>query len=707
MVNEKVKNPHFLSPILFITDIDEKDITVSPSAVYLDKAKPINSSNIVNETGLVLNRGDKIVADARMINSVDHIVIKRVLARQQPIARTTEEYVKLLRIFIDDSDQRLDFDELNSILEGILGIKVNKIETILGSYHLIVKIGDLDHGTKKCPFWFLSSSCSYPLKVNFPKVSDATKNYLKMMCPNGKVTDTRIFAFRLIHFLLHKLGYHDHMDKQKIDDYRKFIKALHAGDPKQVPHFDPNASCFGDWEALHFIAVQTDLPLKSFNNILCKHCKTTSTPVGVGFDDLEQLLYTIKTSSDLGTYFQRERDIFYVIDVRKDGLILNLAPYKSKKTIDIANKSWFDTILDAKENLNSIFVPNTLFLETAKIKRGDKILLDIDLVTRTKNANRPEIQIQRAKTVSILKRDVKIINPNSLFSRILPLRLSLTLKIGPETDMQYMKKVAKIVNHLTNWRVRIDTSSYEDLKKSFGKFDEIAKKWKDSDEITRGNLVFQIKEIIDNLPKRRDVEDRFEVNVYVFPEKYPFFQDVFGTIAQGEALHRSYAVVSIYPKTPTKVDAFCEDCQYKPMNPFSEAMTALFVVHEIMHITSGLSDHHDCSVCIYNKKEMQSFRRYFCEECIREGNNQIKKNCLMSYECMTCIAIRYPESPKNSLSKYLCQQCNEKVLPADRFVAKQASRMNALIYQRLLMPDELSKTFHAKTSAIDVKQEGP
>jgi hypothetical protein len=689
MIDEKVKNPHSLSPILFITDINEKDITVSPSAVYLDKAKPINSNNIVNETGLVLNRGDKIMADARIINGVDHIVIKRVLAKQQPIARTTKEYVKLLRICIDDNDQRLDFNELNSILEGILGVKVNKIETIPGTYHLIVKISDLDLGTKKCPFWFLSSSGSYPLKVKFPKLSDATKNYLKKIYPNGNVTDTRIFAFRLIHFLLHKLGYHDHFDEQKIDDYQKFEKALQEGDPKQVPPFDTDASCFNDWEALHFIAVQPNLPPKSFDNIVCKQCKTTSIPVGVGFEDLKQMLHAIKEISDVSHYFRGHKDIFYVVGVREDGAVLNLAPYKSKETVDVGNKEWFETIIEVQENLSNIFVPKITFSRMDEIKKGDKILVEIDLITEmNKNQNGFKAKIQRVKTAKVLKRGVKIIDSKSLFSRILPFRLGVVFKIGPETDLQYMKKVAKIVNHLTSWRVRIDTSSYEDLKNSFRMLDEIAEKWKGSNKITRGQLVSQTSKIINSLPKVRDVEDRFEVNVYVFPEKYSFIQDVYGTVAYGEALHRLFAVVSIYPKKPTAMHAFCEDCRSIPINPFSEAITAIFVIHEIMHITSGLSDHHSCSICAYNQKEMQPFQRYYCEECIREGNNQIKKNCLMSYECITCVAIKCVKSPKNSLSQFLCQQCRKKVLPADKFAARQASRMNAIIYHQLLMPKQ-------------------
>ena len=689
MVNEKVKNPRSLSPILFITDINEKDINVSPSAVYLDKAKPINSNNIVNETGLVLNRGDKIVADARMINGVDHIVIKRVLARQQPVARTTEEYVKLLRICIDDNDQRLDFNELNSILEGVLGIKVDKIEAIPGTYHLIVEINDSDPGTIRCPFGFLSSSDSYPLKVKFPKVSDATKNYLKRIYPNGNVTDTRIFAFRLIHFLLHKLGYHDHVDEQKIDGYRKFEKALQEGDPKQVPPFDTDASCFNDWEALHFIAVQPDLPLKSLDNIVCKRCKITSIPVGVGFEDLKQLLYATEEISDVSKYFQGHKDIFYVVGVREDGAVLNLAPYKSKETVDVANKDWFETILEVQENLNNIFVPKIIFSRMEEIKKRDKILVEIDLITEVnKIANEFKVKIQSVKTAKILKRDVKIIGSNSLFSRILPFRLGVMLKIGPETDLQYMKKVAKIVHRLTGWRVKIDAkTSYKILERSFKTMNEISEKWKSATESDKGKLVAKVDEIVNALPRIRDVEDSFEVNVFVFPEKFEFIQDIFGTRAEGEALHRIFAVVSIMPKALNQYSA-CKDCQYVATNPFSETMTAIFTVHEVMHIASGLSDHRNCSICPYNREEMRPFRRYYCEECIRQGNNQTKANCLMSYDCILCIGLKCAKLQHASISQFLCQECRTKLLPVDQFAAKQASRMNNIIYYKLLRSEQ-------------------
>jgi len=315
-----------------------------------------------------------------------------------------------------------------------------------------------------------------------------------------------------------------------------------------------------------------------------------------------------------------------------------------------------------------------------EIKKGDKILVEIDLIPKVnKIANEFKVKIHSVKTVKTLKREVKIIDSNNLFSRIFPFRLGVVLKIGPDTDLQYIKKVAKIVHKLTGWRIRIDAkTSYEILERSFKMMNEISEKWKSATESDKGKLVAKVNEIINALPKIPDVEDSFEVNVFIFPEKFEFIQDIFGTRAEGEALHRIFAVVNMMPKALNQYSV-CKDCHIAT-NPFSEAITAIFIIHEVMHIASGLTDHRNCSLCTYNREEMRPFQRYYCEECIRQGNNQTRANCLMSYDCIFCIGIKCAKLQHTSISQFLCRECRTKLLPVDQFAAKQVSRMNNIIY---------------------------
>jgi len=672
--------------IFYVTRIGKKSISFSRSAIYSKKEiQLIDVKNVVNKTGLPLRIGDKIIADLQPINETFQIVIKRITATQQPVASSDKKYLRLLRIYIDCKNQFLDFQELNDILEDVLGITVNRVEAAPKNYHMIIDLSGEDPGTKRCPFILSLDSGSYPLKIDFPQVSDKTKKYLKMIHSDGKVTDTRIFAFRLIHFLLHKLGYPEHFNLQKLEEDKRVRKALREGDPLQIPALDITNACLCDWELVHFVAIQPDPTHRSPEKMLCNQCRKRRIHIGVGLKDFETLLFILKEFSKPQSHFRTEKYIAYVIESRKDGSIFNVSPYKSKITLNIREKDWNEAMIDIYENLYNIFIPNKLFDKAVEVRKGDKVLLHVRVETKTPlKESRLETRARSFKIDKIIKKGVKIINPSNLFSRIRPFRLGVTLKIGPETDLNFVQRVAKTVNRLTSWHIRIDKSSYEDLKNSFRMLTAVYKEWEKADLSDRGRLVAKVNDIINRLPKTHEVEDSFKVIVYVFPEKYSFIEDVFGNIASGKALYRTFATVSIFPSVPPEYEKQepCKDCRAKPIIPFREEITSLFVIHEVLHIASGLDDHRNCSFCSYRRKEMQPFRRFYCEECIRKGNDQTQKNCLMSSECLPCISTRLCEK---NFSDFLCEKCKKKLLPADQFVARQVTRMNSLIYHQLLI----------------------
>lgn len=674
--------------IFFVTHTGKKRFSFSRSAIFLKKeAKVVDVKNIVNTTGFQLRKGDKIIANLQSIHGTFHITVRKIIARQQPIAISEQQYLKSLRIFIADKNQSLDFQELNNILEGILGITVYRVEAAPEDYHLIIDLSGKDPGTKRCPLELLLLPTSYPLTINFPRVSDETKKYLKMVYPDGKITDSRIVAFRLIHFLLHRLSYLDHFDLRKIEERKKSRKALQEGDPSRIPVLDLTDVCLCDWELVHFLAVQPDLTYHSFENMLCEQCIKRRIPVGSGLKDWETLFETIKEFSKPHSHLRTEKHIFYVIESRRDGLILNETPYKSKKTVNIAEKDWNETAFETYESLCNIFVPAKLFDKKVEVRKGDKALVKVETETTTRMKEDEFGFMTKArffKVEEIVRRGAKIINPSSLFSQIFPFRLNVVLKTGPGTDLNLVKKVAKTVNRLTGWRVKIDDSSFEALGNSFRMLADVYDEWKKADPSGRSRLVAKVNEIVNGLsPMIHEVEDTFQVILYIFPEKYTFIEDVFGDIAFGRALNRIFAVISIFPAIQPAYEKQepCKDCQNKLANPFQEEMTSLFVIHEVLHIASGLDDHRDCSFCFYNRKEMLPLRRFYCEECIRKGNEQTQPNCLMSYACLPCISTRISEK---TLSQILCEKCREKSLPADQFSARQAARMNSLIHHRLL-----------------------
>jgi len=673
--------------IFFVTRIGKKSISFSRSAIYSKReTQVIDMKNVVNETDSELMIGDRIIAELEPKNDTFQVIVKRIIAREQPIASSDKKYLKLLRIYIDDKNHSLDLQELNDVLVDILGIKIIMMDdTTAKNYHIIMNLNGEDSGTKRCPFLFSFDSGSYPFKIDFPQVSDETKRYLEMLYPDGNVTNTRIFAFRLIHFLLHKLGYHDHFDFQKIEEEKRIRKALREGDPSQVPVPDLTKFCLCDWELIHFVAVQPDPPCRSYEHMLCDHCRKMRIHVGFSVQDVEALFSTLKKISKHPGYCIKEKCIFYVIELREDGLVLNVSPYKSKTTIDIVDKDWNKTMFEIYEYLSNILVPNRIFDKLGEVRKGDKVLLHVETITRMREDRlEPMTEVRSLKIDRIIKKGVKIIDPSNLLSRIKLFRLGVTLKTGPDTDLNFIDRVAKMVKRLTGWHVEIDSkSSYNDLKNAFRMLFAIHEKWEKEKPSDRGKLVGKVNEITYGLAKTHEVEDSYKVIVYIFPEKYSFIEDIFGTIASGIALHRTFAAVSVFPSVPSdyRKKEPCRDCQSKVVVPFREEITSLFIIHEVLHIASGLEDHRNCQTCSYRRKEMQPFRRFHCEECIRKGNDQTHESCLMSCECLICISTRL--SQERNLSDLLCEECKKKLLPEDQFAARQAARMNSLIYQKI------------------------
>lgn len=672
--------------IYFVTQVGKKGFSFSQSSIYSKRELlAVDTNNIVNETGLPLEIGDKIVAYMQQTNGASQFIIKNTIAKHQPIADSEKEYFRSLQICVDDKSQTLDFQELNSILEKILGITVNRPKANSIDYHLVIDLSGEDKGTKHCPFVFSSDSGSYPLKVNFPQVSDRTKRYLRMIFPHGRITNTWIFAFRLIHFLLHRLGYPEHFDDKKIEEKKKTIKALQEGDPSQMPFLDFSEICLCDWEFIHFLAIQPNLMPSSYNKMLCNGCRKKLRHIGVGLEDLMTLFGVLREYSEPHSQVRTEKHIFYVVEARKDGLVFNESPYKARTSLNIKEEDWIETIFATRENLHNIFIPTELFDRSIEVELGDKVLMQVQLESKLSNESHAETCVKSAKIDKFLKKSVKIINPHSLLSKIRPFRLGVTLRIGPDTDLDFVKRVAKIVRRLTHWQVEIDKSSYNDLRNSYLMLNNVREKWEKADLPNKGTLISEVHKIIEKLPKKIDVEDSFRVIVYIFPEEYAFLEDVFGTMASGLALHRTFAAVSVFPSVPSEYAKKepCRNCESKVAVPFREEITSLFVIHEVLHIASGLEDHRNCPTCAYRRKEMLPFRRSYCEECIREGNDQTHENCLMSYECLICISTRL--LPERKLSDFLCEKCEKKLLPEEQFAARQAARMNFHIYRRFLM----------------------
>ena len=667
--------------ILFVVSID-KAIALSHSPIFSTKELlVVNAGEISNSTGQQIKLGDKILVLEKLQTENPHMIIDQILARNQPIASSPDAYLKKLHVQVDCKGQHLDFQELNTILQSSLGIMIGEAHTDSMDYHILIRVVDPDLGTKICPFSLPLDKSSFPFEVNFPKVSCETKEYLQKVYPNNaKITDTRIFAFRLMHFLLHISGYLEHWSASS-EEYETRKNAIEEGNPELVPQLDVNKLCLNDWQSAHFIAIDSDLSSRRahINGMICKDCRKNRVSIVVGFEDLKS---SLPNESQQHPKFKplrhKLKDIFYILDVNKKGVILSYYPYLANKVFNIGNIDW-SPVNELKWSLINIFVPGEMFSSAQVLRKRDKVMTEIDIELHSENRESGlRHQVKHIAAVAVLGRRVNMINPRSLTYRLKPFRLSIVLKIGPGIDHTYIQEVVKIVGHLTGWHVRIDKSSYPDLERCYGLLSQTFQDWKGSNQLDKGKLVAKMNGIIGGLARAKDVEDRFEVVVYVFPDKFRFVGDVFGNVFSGQAIHRTFAIVHTWPKTyrPNQGEP-CEKCKTQRYYPFSETLTSLFVVHEIMHIASGLDDHHDCLVCTYNQSEMQPFRRLICEDCIRKKKNRAVANCLMSYHCIECIASR-PSG--QTLSDILCEECKRRLFPSEEFAVRQVARMNHLLY---------------------------
>ncbi len=677
--------------IHFIHNIKSGKTSLAQSAICSKPEIVVNSNEIINETNEKLAIGDKILTNQLLTNGGSQIIIERILARKQPVATSESQYLKKLKIYIVDEKQVLDEKKLNNITEKILDVSVNYTNSIPKDYNLAIILKGEDPGTTDCPFPLMilngELSSNYPLDINFPQVSNTTLNYLRKVFPKGEINYTKIFAFRLIHFLFHRLGYNNKHLHQKFNQYINIQSAFEEGDASKIPCLDLDNMYLCDWENMHFLAVQQNLKLQPLANMICKKCKIRDV-VGIGINDFYEIINDDKQIIENGEFKQSsriEKKIYYVIESKKDGLILNETPYKSKNTIGLIDEDWSKTNFEIRDTLSNIFVPTNLFSNRTKIKNGDKVLIKISLETKKEKEKHNYITRPAAFEVEkVLKKGVKIIGRSKVLQKFKHFKQKVILKIGPEIDSKLVKRIAKNVKKITKWQVIIDKSSYEDLKKTYEILKGINENWKTKPQI-RGKMVSEMRRTIYGLAKVNDVEDKFTIIVYMFPETFLFLDDVIGTAASGLSIDRIFAVVAVYSGFNPSYH-FCRDCMNKPINLYTEEMTALFIIHEVLHIAAGLDDHKVCAFCSYSSDKMENFRRYYCEKCIRTGNDKVHKNCLMSRGCLYCICARMENL---SLSQILCEDCKKKLLPPEQFVVRQAARMNRIIYRSFLdgVPD--------------------
>ena len=671
--------------ILFVVSVSDKEITLTPSPIFSAKdLKVVSFADVSDSRDFDIRLGDKILAYESPSEKNVHIVFKRILARGQPFASSTEEYLKKLHVHVYDKDQQLDIQELNGIIQNVLGTKIEKAEADCKDWNVLVRLSETDPGTRDCPFiLFFLNKPSFPFEIDLPKVSFETMEYLKKVYPNEtQITETRIFAVRLIHFLLHASGYLEHTRFSPTEN-EKIVEAIKEGNPALVPPLDPKKLCFNSWQHAHFIAADPGIFLEQVKRMICKECRRShlQSLKLPSFEDLQKAI-SVEGSRRLITKSLKSnsKEILYVVGAGKEGIILSFFPYVSNRTVNLSSVNWFPSN-DLGQNLVNIFVPKNMFSDAQRVREGDKFLANIATETHSEEKLDFHVEAKEVTALKVLSRNVPIIDPQSLRYRFRPFRLGLALKIGPEIEDSYIRKVARTVERITGWRVWIDKSSYENLKLAYEEVSIAFRDWKDSDLCDRGKCVARVNRTIEGLAKKRDVEDRFEVPVFVFPDRFKFFGDVLGGAFSGEAVDRTFAVVHTWPKRYYPYEESCRACKARHSYPFGEIVTSLVIIHEVMHIASGLGDHQDCSICRFDKDQMRPLRRFHCEDCIRKHNNKAVENCLMNGRCIECIASRMS---KDKLFDILCERCRRKLFPPDEFAIRQAARMNYLLYWKTL-----------------------
>ena len=720
MKNSQVSFPK----IGFIIAADKGQLVLSNSIVFGEsKILTFPILRVRNDTGQELVTGDKILYQVEGEERPHHksITVKKILARNLPVAPTIKRLLAKLRIAVDcEKDAAVDMQGLQGFLKIFAGVPLSF--TAKEEATLIIHITDKDEGTAFCPYalrviWRRIDAV--PFWIEVPYVSDKTTTFLHRVS-EPVIVDTQlrlaVLSLRILHALFHAVGYNEHIELSSLaTDYEARIR----GDPSLVKPV-LGLQCLMSWQNLHLLASRYDpseRPSFSVDSPTCKSCETQYARSSLGLNDLEIISESIGDMRDsLSRKMESEFSgpsrygVLYVLGkpatassgVQVLGVLLGVSPIRSHEIITASHATSMRELEMNLLNGVGLFVPSNL-LERGSvdaIEKGLKLLVEFDYDSHRDDK---DFLLSSIRILGKLSEKHRIDDTSGLLHRLGVGRICLTIKVrwGSGVDKTVLQEAAEQVRRLTGWKVLIDDSATAEFDSVSSKMSAAIK------ELTSAsgpeefrNIIHELQDVVDTIrPRTADVVDKPVVMLFILPQFHYIPISTVGDMALGQTKSRLFSVLQMPGKYgPVHlISEVCKECQKnytEGVNYSYSNHLSVLLIHELLHITAGLSDHRgECRLCYLDRPEMLPLRFSTCEKCIQNDGHYVHRDCLMSYACQFCIASRLDEI--KDLKDILCDTCISKIRPETNYIHSYFVRINEAVYRELIA-ETFKKRFEEK-----------
>jgi hypothetical protein len=677
----------FESRIGFVIEITENRLVLSNTLLY-EISTLVQHSSFINESSQQIKKGDRILYVASECEGNQPLIIKKVIGNSFPVAPTVKDLFSQLKFCISMKGGQ-STSKLEIFLQEFLGMPL--IFTTRENASVLIDIDDVDSGNMQCPIDYLFEGVYLPpFNLKVPNVSAETIAFVHKTTNPTVVKDQlelTVLSLRMLHCLFHAIGFKEHVD---LESRFKESEAQKRGDPSLAASV-LETNCLMCWRCLPQLAGASDgkRPVLSSQSLICSKCQEDiRDTMGLGLEDLQMIFQTddpemsvaVKEKVRQQKYYRY--GVVYVLNSNSSEALIGLSPFWFGNNVKASKKSTMEEIEDGLLNGFNLRIPCQMIDlgSISKLEKGLKLLAEFQY-----SIDQDEFYFSKIEIIEKLDK-LTIKKASGVIYKLIhkPIDLAVRIKMGSSIEIKDVLKAAKIVEKLAGFKVIVDEEPDTQIDEAMSKINNMLREKR---QLTK-DLVYQLQDILDRIqPEINDVLNKPVIIILVLPALgIPI--STMGQLAVAEARSKMYILFTI-PATVENVELVSKTCQLCSWNytngkhlKYSDYL-AVFLTHELIHMTADVKDHRgECQICYLNKEEYRSLRHGACEKCIRDTSNQVHKNCLMSYACLPCIASRLNVA-KNK-SDFLCTECVSKLIAPSAYIVRYYDNINKTIYHDLI-----------------------
>lgn len=657
----------------YVVDVEPNQLVLSRTIVY-EESNLIRSPSFVNESGQDIKKGDRILYLEAYRKDGQLPIVKKVVAHNFPTAPTIGDLLKELKWSICT-----EYSKLEAFLPKLLGLPLTF--TTRDKASVIIDADGTDSGHMFCPFNdFLKSIEPPPFCLKVPVVSAETLAFVRRASKQAADDETTILALlslRVIHALLHSLGFKEHTDlKVRIEEH----EAWKRGDPSLAASA-LKTQCIMDWGHLPLMAGTYDgkQTLQPLQTLFCSNCQGEIRELaGIGMKDMDMIteIFLPEVKEKIRQRKQAFYHVVYVLARNQVEVLIGLAPFDFGKVVEASTETTMEQIDSRLLHGCALRVPlKMIHRNSPRLEKGLKLLAEIHYSIGEHDYLFHDVQMVEKLGKLTIKRSGGSDSVN----------LAVRVKWGSSVNISDLSQAAKQVQRFTGLRVNVDGKPDAQIDSAMAKIKSALQK---EQKITK-DLVYRLQDIMDTIqPTVADVLDKPVIVMLVLPWLGIPISTI-GQLAVGEAKSKMYILFAM-PKPIKSVQLLSKACAQCPYN-YSQGKSvdyasylATFMSHEVMHLIANVNDHRgECDICYLNNDVYQSLRFGFCERCIRDSSNKVHQNCIMGYACQSCLTSRLAQA--RDKSDFLCDECRSRLIPPSDYIARYYYNIHRNVYTDLVL----------------------